>query len=304
MARKPGRPTWTIPVQEEFLQAHVANLDEEKSNQGLKPFYACITQEFMTCWPSLNPPGVDETDLVKLKKLADEARGRISQPLYLQTSTDCHPHQQITEWFKKTRCKPGGAPPPPKSSFDLTGKHARKPSPLQPHQAYSVRYFRPENSPLRMEVNNLWARRQEQEVVNMLTPFFIKEKDCDTRMLFHNAVMCWKCSELSEDEKQDLQTWIDDKVEQCWDVIQHPWRNPNAMEVEELTAENQYIQKYVPVSVPYCDTSTDNTSSNINALPSTLQAALDEVERVTGLKALLLLGGPIPTNDGNILTHL
>ena len=155
-----------------------------------------------------------------------------------------------------------------------------------------------------MEVNDLWACRQEQEVVDMLTLFFIKEKDCDTRMLFHNTVMCWKCSELSEDEKQDLQMWIDDEVEQCWDAIQHPWRNPNAVEVEELTAENQYIQKYVPVSVPYCDTSTDNMSSNINALPSTLQAALDEVKRVTGLKALLLLGGPIPADDGNISTHL
>ena len=98
--------------------------------------------------------------------------------------------------------------------------------------------------------------------------------------------------------------WIDDKVEQRWDAIQHPWQNPNAVEVEELTVENQYIQKYVPVSVPYCDALTDNTSSNINTLPSTLQAALDEVERVTGLKTLLLLGGPIPTNDGNISTHL
>ena len=42
----------------------------------------------------------------------------------------------------------------------------------------------------------------------------------------------------------------------------------------------------------------------MNALPPVLQAALEEVERVTGLKSLLLVGGPIPALDGKISTHL
>ena len=35
-----------------------------------------------------------------------------------------------------------------------------------------------------------------------------------------------------------------------------------------------------------------------------MQAALGEVERVTGFKAVLLMGGPMPAQDGDITTHL
>ena len=42
----------------------------------------------------------------------------------------------------------------------------------------------------------------------------------------------------------------------------------------------------------------------MNALPTAMQAALDEVERATGMKAILLMGGPIPALDGKIGTHL
>ena len=42
----------------------------------------------------------------------------------------------------------------------------------------------------------------------------------------------------------------------------------------------------------------------MDALPSVMQAALDEVERVTGMKAILLMGGPVPAQDGDIGTHL
>ena len=35
-----------------------------------------------------------------------------------------------------------------------------------------------------------------------------------------------------------------------------------------------------------------------------MQAALDKVERVMGMKAILLMGGPVPAQDGDIGTHL
>ena len=35
-----------------------------------------------------------------------------------------------------------------------------------------------------------------------------------------------------------------------------------------------------------------------------MQAALDEVERTTGMKAVLLMAGPIPAQNGSIGTHL
>ena len=44
--------------------------------------------------------------------------------------------------------------------------------------------------------------------------------------------------------------------------------------------------------------------SAINALPFAMQAALDEVKRVTGMKVVLLMGGPIHAQDENIGMHL
>ena len=128
--------------------------------------------------------------------------------------------------------------------MDLTGKSARKPVPLQPYQAYSARYFQP-NSPLREEVDDLWNRREEQEVIDILSPFMVGEASHNRRLFFHNAVMKWKCSKLSEDEKEELQAWIEDEVDERWDAIKHPWKNPQVEEADELTVENQYIQRYV-----------------------------------------------------------
>ena len=125
----------------------------------------------------------------------------------------------------------------------MTGKGARRPSPLQDYQAYSVIHYQPEDSPLREEVEDLWARRKEKDVVDKLSPFMLKEKHTDTRMLFHNAVMRWKCSLLSEDEQCKLWEWIENDTEKKWYMIQHPWKSFQDEEVDDLTAENQFVQE-------------------------------------------------------------
>jgi hypothetical protein len=159
--------------------------------------------------------------------------------------------QQITEWFKKVRRKRPVPTSQSKVILDPTGKSSRKPVPLQPYQAYSARYFQPEDSPLRGEVEDLWQRREEQEVVDMLSPFMVGEASRDRRLFFHNTVMRWKYSKLSEGEKKDLQGWIDKEVEERWDTIKYPWKGPQVEKAGELTAENQYIQKYV--FIPYSE---------------------------------------------------
>ena len=73
----------------------------------------------------------------------------------------------------------------------------------------------------------------------------MKEKDCDTRMLFHNVLMRQKCSLLTEDEKANLQVWIDDDVRRRWEDIREPWKTSTSKDVSELTAENQHVQGYV-----------------------------------------------------------
>lgn len=203
-------------------------------------------------------------------------------------------------WFKNNRRKKGASESTPKPVLDLSGKRARKPSPLQPHQAYSVKYYQDEKSPLRPVVEDLWNRRKEKAVIDLLAPHMVGEKGATNRMLFHNAVMRLKHSELSESEKQKLQEWIDEEVEDRWDAARYPWKNPDGTDAENLTAENQYVQR--SVSVPYRKVPVSSSVSCINALPQVLQTALEEVERITGLKSVLLIGGPIPSLDGQIST--
>ena len=71
----------------------------------------------------------------------------------------------------------------------------------------------------------------------------IREKDNDTRMLFHNAVMRQKCSLLTEAEKHDLQAWIDEDAQMRWELVTQPWKANQTKGVDQLTAENQYIQR-------------------------------------------------------------
>jgi len=43
--------------------------------------------------------------------------------------------------------------------------------------------------------------------------------------------------------------------------------------------------------------------SCIEALPTTIDKALEEIECSTGMKAIILIGGPTPAANGDINTH-
>jgi len=77
-----------------------------------------------------------------------------------------------------------------------------------------------------------------------------KDKDTDTRMLFHNAVMRQKCSLLTEDEMDDLQAWIEEDTRQRLEGVQQPWKMGKSKDVSELTAENQHVQTCVSFFIP------------------------------------------------------
>lgn len=44
--------------------------------------------------------------------------------------------------------------------------------------------------------------------------------------------------------------------------------------------------------------------SRIDELPRVAQRALEEIEKATGFKGLLLLGGLTPADNGTISTHM
>lgn len=151
-------------------------------------------------------------------------------------------HQQICNWYKRVRRNDHPVPPQPKLAIDLSGRAARKPPPLQLYQGYSSRFYKEENVALRAEVEDLWGRREEQDVIDQLEPFTLNGGIPNERMLFHNAVMRWKCSLLTDDERRDLEVWIEDEAQKRWDATLQPWK-VQIKGVDELTAENQYTQK-------------------------------------------------------------
>ena len=130
----------------------------------------------------------------------------------------------------------------PKELLDLTGKTARKPTAYQLHHAYSIRYHRDADSQLRKEVDDLWDRRGDEDVIEQLAAFTKSNNlSSDSRLNFHNAVMRWKCSLLTDEELQEMAEWIANSVAEKEEVISKPWK---AGQVEEgLSAENEYIQR-------------------------------------------------------------
>ncbi|KAF9777600.1 hypothetical protein BJ322DRAFT_1114895 [Thelephora terrestris] len=265
-----GRGTWSTPEQLEYLEQRLPGLDAEKAGNGLKQFYTSVARDFAKLWP----PPVLQSDFMDNRT-----------PAAAEAVAYSRRERQISDWFKNAR-KRNPTPSKPKPVLDLSGKNSRRPLPLQLHQAYSVRFSRPEESPLRKEVDDLWKRRKSPDVVQQLTPFMLQAADFNNRMLFHNGVMRQKVSLLTVEERLELQAWIDEETQTRINLALRPWEACLAEGEDKLMAENQYIQ------------------SIMNVLPSTLQVALEEVERTTGMKAILLVGGPIPAHDGKIGTHL
>ena len=77
----------------------------------------------------------------------------------------------------------------------------------------------------------------------MLSSFMVNEENSDKRITFHNAVMQWKCSFLSQDEQRELQEWIKKDEQERWDAIRYPWRALQTTDVSEMSVKNQYVQK-------------------------------------------------------------
>ena len=173
----------------------------------------------------------------------------------MYSTVDGH-HQRVTEWYKtylkkeKEKAKGGRSQEPylNQRPIDLTGRSARKKPPYQLHQAFSILHWRPNDSPLRREVDCLWANRQDAMVHESLAPF-VKASGgvlSLSRLQFHMAVMQWKCSSLSPAELATLQSWIDEQraLNSC------PWTVEAETYGNDQVAENRHIQRFVIHPVP------------------------------------------------------
>jgi len=130
------------------------------------------------------------------------------------------------------------------------------------------------------------------------------DESSDKTLAFHNAVMRFKCSTLTDEELCDMGEWIANSLSEKEEGLSKPWKATQGEE-SELSVENEYVQRYAPPS-PQTEQRhrADGSFRSIDALPATLDAALEQIERSTGMKAIILLGGPAPSARGDINTHM
>ena len=294
-----GRPPWATPEQIEFLGSFLPNMDREKEGNGLTQYYQRISLEFLKKWPA-EPTNEERLKAAsnpkKLQELAEARRTGVSHRLNLHerigTDYSC---QQIHQWFKTQRKQV------PKASLDLSGKSNRKHPPYQFHHAFSVRYWRKDPS-LRQEAKDLWARRNEQKVIDLLAPFM--NVNCYTYLQFHNAIMRWKCSLLTDEQRQEHQAWIEQNLLEKEDEVNRPWRAMLAEGDDESLVENSYIQRCVLHCFSQKCCKLIYILSCIDALPVAIDKVLEQIQQSTGMKVIVLVGGPTPAMKGDITTHL
>jgi hypothetical protein len=111
----------------------------------------------------------------------------------------------------------------------------------------SILYWQPKDSPLRREVEDLWVRRNEDSVHEILKPF-LKETiktsaSSSEKLLFHMAVMCWKYNLLSPEKSTELHNWIEEQYASRDAARGIPWSDEASELGDDLFPENLYIQQ-------------------------------------------------------------
>lgn len=118
------------------------------------------------------------------------------------------------------------------------------------------------------------------------------------------AFMRWKVSILTPEELGTLQSWIEEQHKSKEQVRVVPWSQEAKEYGDSLFAENEHIQRYVTSrEFPTKKALMICMNSSIDSLVLTIQTAIEEIERQTGFKAMVFLGGLEP-KSGKISSYL
>lgn len=129
--------------------------------------------------------------------------------------------------------------------LDITGKGSRKKPPLQQWQAFSTLYYRPLDSPLRKEAQELYEKRNDPIAISHLTQHIRHNINISTTdyLTFLGAFLRERCTRLSSEEEDAVQQQIEEQQLLAADLRDQPWVLDDDFEDKPLLAENRYIQK-------------------------------------------------------------
>ncbi|KAF9792304.1 hypothetical protein BJ322DRAFT_1102818 [Thelephora terrestris] len=277
-------PTWTTKEQLEFLIEEDVKWAIIKDSGGtLKSFYLQMARTFLEKWPS--------EDLTQTPE-AIESQLQI----------------RIANWYTNQHRQKKAPPAASKPVLDLAGKGSCKKPPLQKWQAFSSLYYHPRDSPLRAESTSdhnvrsggnlntfkmclaiVYDQREANpSAVEYLSEFLPPDTNIATldRLTFLGAFSRERCTRLSSEEVEEVQAYIEKQQLLAAEHRDCPWFLDDNYEDKPLLAENRYIQQ------------------RIDELPRVSRCAIEEIEKATGFKAILLVGGLTPANNGAISTHI
>jgi hypothetical protein len=165
--------------------------------------------------------------------------------------------------------------------------------------------YRPQGSPLRDKVKALFEKRHEPATVGFLAKFLPPDTNISTvdRLTFLSAFARERCTRLSNEEEEEIQAYIQEQSLLVAERRDRPWFLDEDYEDKPLLAENRYIQQYVPPLFHDDHRLLTINSRRIDELPRVAQRALEEIEKQTGFKGVILLGGLTPADNGEINTH-
>ena len=244
----PPQP-WATPEQQAFLIGEDSEwLLTKAGSTTLKGFYTRTAMTFLQQWP-MEPTAqmLEEAgdNVARVKELVEGEMVRVSREYNSPFSFNLHLSQRIANWYSNRHRQKKLTPTAPNSLLDLSGKHTRKKPPLQQWQAFSAIYYRPEDSPIRREVDALFNQRNDPAATAYLTSYLPSDTNMKTikRLLFLSAFLRERCTRLSSEEHTKVHAYIQEQSLLAEEHRDKPWFLDEDYEDKPLLAENRFIQQ-------------------------------------------------------------
>lgn len=242
-------PKWTLPEQEVFLIAENEKWSSIKAGSSLlKNFYTRTAITFLEKWPAV--PTAEQLkeakgEPVEAKRLAEVQLHTVSVALALRKYFFLFVWQRVATWFNQRHRPKKSNPPTSESVLDLSGKNSRKRPAMQRWQAFSAIYYRPEDSPLRGEVQSLFERRGDSTAVAFLASLLLPNATFNNLeyLTFLSMYLRERCTRLSDDEEQKVEAYIKEQGLLAEEHRDRPWFLDENFQDKPLAAENKYIQE-------------------------------------------------------------
>ena len=150
--------------------------------------------------------------------------------------------QRVKDWYYHHGKVTAPAGPPPAPPFLL--KPSRKPSPLAPHQAYSILFCRGDSA-LYAELRSEWERFKagDEQTVDKYHHLFPEPVSANMKFVtFQQAILKERIPLMTEEESQEVQKLIETRLQEERNLHDNPWQ---ALKVDTTQSDAELKRRYI-----------------------------------------------------------